>query len=119
MAITHINVPTDIFGDFYTAYENSINEIPISGTFSNGIITLTKEGGGTIDIPIDVGGNRIISGLGQSVSSNCTPVNMSITIAAGSYSINGTVWNYGGGTFTIATTIVNPLDASYERLDVV
>jgi len=63
MAIDKV-ISGDTRNDFGNKYNNTVDEIPVSGVqSSNGVITFTKQGGGTFNVQTSKTPNSLIDGL--------------------------------------------------------
>jgi len=110
MAINQVNI-LDEFKDFAGKYNDTIDEIVISGLVNgSNQLELTKFGGGVITIDLPFSNDKIISGMDITIT-GAGPY--SASVSAGTYQINGVPYTYIGGSFPIGITIFPD-----ERIDI-
>lgn len=102
----------DSFQDLYDKFNNNADEFIVTVSQLAGVVTLTKEGGGTFTIDLPAGVNQILTGLIVTVG-GVGPYTADYT--SGTYQISGDNFSIlPGGSLAISTP-----HATLNRLDVV
>ena len=101
----------EVVGDFYNNHNSLVDAAIVSGSMvTNGLLRLVRNGGSPLDIAVPKTPNSVLSGAQASLVGN------TITITAGSWTIDGVEYNRP----TPTSFNIDPLaDTTKKRIDIV
>ena len=110
MAITKVVATDTVEEAFLNKLNPAIDEIVVNISRAGAVLTLTKEGGGTIPANLLNTAKGVITGLQITKGVN----NLTFDVTGGDYSILDIQYNSAGGSFA-----VSPGDSTDDRLDII